>query len=112
MRGMNRVTLIGNLGAEPEKRVLEGGVSVVKLSVATSESFKDEQGARISHTEWHTVILWRGLADMAEKYMHKGSLVCVEGKIRARSYEDKNGEKRVAYEIVADSVIMLDKPNG
>lgn len=110
MRGMNRVTLIGNLGNDPEKRVLEGGVSVAKLSVATSESYKDDMGGRVNHTEWHTVILWRGLADMAGSYLHKGSLVCIEGKIRARAYEDKNGEKRTAYEIVADSVLMLDKP--
>jgi single-strand DNA-binding protein len=112
MRGLNRVTLIGNLGKDPEKKILEGQVSVAKFTLATSESYKDDNGQTHTHTEWHNIVLWRGLADMVEKYLKKGSLVCIEGKLRTRQYDDKNGEKRYATEIIADSVLMLDKPNS
>lgn len=111
MRGLNRVTLIGNLGKDPEKKVLEGNIAVAKFTLATSESYKDDNGQTITHTEWHNIIAWRGLADMAEKYLHKGSLVCIEGKIRTRNFDDKNGEKRYVTEIIAESILMLDKPS-
>ena len=81
MKGLNKVTLIGNLGNAPEVQTLEGNIKVAKCSLATSESFKDDKGQSHTHTEWHSILLWRGLADLAEKYLHKGSLVYIEGKI-------------------------------
>jgi single-strand DNA-binding protein len=89
---------------------LEGNIAVAKFTLATSESYKDDNGQTITHTEWHNIIAWRGLADMSEKYLHKGSLVCIEGKIRTRNFDDKNGEKRYVTEIIAESILMLDKP--
>jgi single-strand DNA-binding protein len=109
MRGLNKVTLIGNLGKEPECQVLEGNIAVAKFSVATTEIFKDKNGQPHSQTEWHTVVAWRGLAELAGKYLTKGSLVYVEGKLRTRSYEDKEGIKRYVTEIVAEQLILLDK---
>ena len=109
MRGVNRVTLIGNLGKEPDIQHLDGTISVAKFPLATTETYKDRTGKLISQTEWHTVVLWRGLADLAEKYLHKGSLVYIEGHLRTRSWEDKSGSKKFATEIVGDNLIMLDK---
>ena len=109
MRGLNKVTLIGNLGKEPEIQQLEGNVSVAKFSLATTESFKDKAGKTHTNTDWHTVVLWRSLADVAHKYLQKGSLVYVEGKLKTRSYEDKDGITRYVTEVVAEQLIMLDK---
>lgn len=109
MRGLNKVTLIGNLGKDPELQNLEVSIKVARFSLATSETYKDDKGVTHSSTEWHTVVLWRGLAELAEKYLRKGSLVYVEGKIKTRSYIDKNDEKRFVTEIIADSFLMLDK---
>lgn len=109
MRGVNRVMLIGNLGKEPDIQHLEGNIAVAKFPLATTETYKDRTGKLISQTEWHTVVLWRGLADLAEKYLHKGSLIYVEGRLRTRSWEDKEGHKKFATEVVADNLIMLDK---
>lgn len=109
MKGLNKVTLIGNLGKDPELRKLEGDISVAKLTLATSESYKDENGHTHTHTEWHNIVLWRGLAEMAERYLKKGNMICIEGKLRTRSYEGKNQEKRFVTEIIGDNVIMLDK---
>lgn len=111
MRGVNKVTLIGNLGKNPELQMLEGNIAVVKFPLATTESHKDKTGKMLSQTEWHTVVLWRGLAELAEKYLHKGSLVYIEGRLRTRSWEDKDGHKKFATEIVGDNLIMLDKRN-
>ena len=109
MRGVNRVILIGNLGKDPDMQFLEGNIGVAKFSLATTETFKDRSGKLISQTEWHTVILWRGLAELAQKYLHKGSLVYIEGRLKTRSWEDKEGNKKFATEIVGDNLIMLDK---
>ncbi len=109
MKGLNKVTLIGNLGKTPELQSLDGNVSVAKISLATTEIYKDKNGQQRSETEWHTVVLWRGLADLAGKYLEKGSLIYVEGKLKSRSYEDKDGIKRTVTEIVADSFLMLDR---
>jgi len=109
MRGVNRVMLIGNLGKDPDVQYLEGNIGVAKFSLATTETFKDRTGKLISQTEWHTVVLWRGLAELAQKYLHKGSLVYIEGRLRTRSWEDKEGNKKFATEIVGDNLIMLDK---
>ena len=109
MRGVNRVMLIGNLGKDPDVQYLEGNIGVAKFSLATTETFKDRSGKLISQTEWHTVVLWRGLADLAQKYLHKGSLVYIEGRLRTRSWEDKDKNKKFATEVVGDNLIMLDK---
>jgi single-strand DNA-binding protein len=109
MRGVNRVILIGNLGKDPDMQFLEGNIAVAKFSLATTESYKDRSGKLISQTEWHTIVLWRGLAELAQKYLHKGSSVYVEGKLKTRSWEDKEGNKKFATEIVGDNLIMLDK---
>ncbi len=109
MRGVNRVMLIGNLGKDPDVQYLEGNIGVAKFPLATTETYKDRTGKLISQTEWHTVVLWRGLAELAQKYLHKGSLIYVEGRLRTRSWEDKEGNKKFATEIVGDNLIMLDK---
>ena len=101
--------LIGNLGKDPDIQHLEGNIAVAKFSLATTETFKDRAGKLISQTEWHTVVLWRGLAELAQKYLHKGSLVYIEGRLRTRSWEDKEGNKKFATEVVGDNLIMLDK---
>lgn len=109
MRGVNRVMLIGNLGKDPDVQYLEGNIAVAKFPLATTETFKDRAGKLISQTEWHTVVLWRGLAELAQKYLHKGSLVYIEGRLKTRSWEDKEGNKKFATEVVGDNLIMLDK---
>lgn len=109
MRGINKVMLIGNLGKDPDIQYLEGNIGVAKFPLATTETYKDKNGKLVSQTEWHTVVLWRGLAELAQKYLHKGSLIYVEGRLRTRSWEDKEGAKKFATEIVGDNLIMLDK---
>src|ERR1700709_2147210 len=109
MRGVNRVVLIGNLGKDPDVQFLEGNIAVNKFSLASTETFKDRAGKLISQTEWHTVVLWRGLAELAQKYLHKGSLVYIEGRLKTRSWEDKDHNKKFATEVVGDNLIMLDK---
>lgn len=101
--------LIGNLGKDPDVQHLEGNIAVAKFPLATTETYKDRSGKLISQTEWHTVVLWRGLAELAQKYLHKGSLIYVEGRLRTRSWEDKDGNKKFATEVVGDNLIMLDK---
>lgn len=109
MRGVNRVVLIGNLGRDPDLQHLEGNIAVAKFPLATTETYKDKTGTLVSQTEWHTVVLWRGLAELAQKYLHKGSLIYLEGRIRTRSWEDKDKNKRFSTEIVGDNLVMLDK---
>jgi len=111
MRGVNRVMLIGNLGKDPDVQYLEGNIAVAKFPLATTETYKDRAGKLISQTEWHTVVLWRGLAELAQKYLHKGSLIYVEGRLRTRSWDDREGNKKFATEVVGDNLIMLDKRN-
>ncbi len=109
MRGVNRVMLIGNLGRDPDLQYLEGNIAVAKFPLATTETFKDKNGNLVSQTEWHTVVLWRGLAELAQKYLHKGSLVFIEGRLRTRTWEDKDKNRRFSTEIVGDNLVMLDK---
>lgn len=109
MRGVNRVTLIGHLGKDPDIQFLEGNIAVAKFSLATTESYKDKSGKLVSQTEWHTIVLWRGLAEMAQKYLHKGSVIYIEGRLKTRHWEDKEHNKRSATEIVGDNLVMLDK---
>lgn len=112
MRGVNKVVLIGNLGKDPDIQILEGNIVVAKFSLATTETFKDKSGQIRSETEWHTIILWRGLGELARKFLKKGSLVYIEGKLRTRSWEDKDGNKKFATEIVGDNLVMLEKKPG
>ncbi len=110
MAGVNKVILIGNLGADPEVRHLQNGASVANFRMATSETYKDRQtGEKREQTEWHNVVAWRGLAEITEKYLHKGSKVYVEGKLRTRQWQDKDGNTRYTVEIVADEMTMLDR---
>lgn len=109
MSGINKVILVGNLGKDPEVRHLEGNVSVAKFSLATTEFYKNKDGNRVETTEWHNIVMWRGLADSAEKILKKGSLVYIEGKIRTRNYDDKDGHKRYITEIVADTMTLLTR---
>lgn len=116
MAGINKVILVGNLGKDPEVRYLEGGTAVASFPLATTESYKDKSGNRVDSTEWHNIVLWRGLAEISEKYLRKGSQIYIEGKIRTRSWDDKEGNKRYTTEIVADNMTMLggrkeDAPN-
>lgn len=106
---INKVILLGNVGAEPEVRTLDGGKKVARVRVATTERYTDQQGNKQEQTEWHSVTLWGGLADVADKYLHKGSQVYIEGKIRTREYEAK-GEKRYATEIMANDMKLLGRP--
>lgn len=109
MRGVNKVMLIGNLGKDPDVQVLEGNIAVAKFPLATTESYKDKTGKLMSQTEWHMVVLWRGLAELSHKYLHKGSLVYIEGRLKTRTWDDKDGNKKFATEIVGENLIMLDK---
>ena len=109
MAGVNKVILIGNLGKDPEVRYLDNGVAVANFSLATTESYKNKEGERVSQTEWHNIVLWRGLAEIAEKFLKKGSAVYIEGKIRSRKWEDKEGNTRYTTEILADNMTMLGK---
>jgi single-strand DNA-binding protein len=109
MRGVNKVVLIGNLGKDPEIQYLEGNIPVAKFPLATTETYKDKLGKLISQTEWHNVVLWRGLAELSQKYLHKSSLVYIEGRLKTRYWEDRDHNKKVATEIIADNLIMLDK---
>lgn len=108
MSGINKVILVGHLGKDPEVRHLDNNVSVASFPLATSETY-NKDGRRVEQTEWHNIVMWRGLADIAAKYLHKGKLVYIEGKIRTRNYEDKEGVKRYATEIVAESFTMLGR---
>ncbi len=107
MAGVNKVILIGNLGKDPEVRHLEGGATVANFTLATNEYYRDKQGTRIERTEWHNIAAWRGLAEMAEKFLKKGQQVYVEGKIRTRQYQDKDNQTRYITEIIADEITML-----
>tara|TARA_B110000240_G_scaffold72636_1_gene82640 strand:- start:64 stop:468 length:405 start_codon:yes stop_codon:yes gene_type:complete len=107
MAGVNKVILVGNLGKDPEVKYLDNGVAVANFSLATTENYKNKEGEKVSQTEWHNIVLWRGLAEVAEKYLKKGASVYVEGKIKTRKWEDKDGNTRYNTEILADNMTML-----
>lgn len=109
MRGLNKVTLIGNLGNNPEISNLEKNIKVAKFSLATSETFKDDNGQKQTITDWHNIVLWRGLADLAQNFLHKGSLVYIEGKLKTRNYDDKDGRKVYVTEVIGEQILLLDK---
>ena len=113
MAGVNKVILVGNLGKDPEVRHLDNGVAVANFSLATTENYKNKAGERVSQTEWHNIVVWRGLAEVAEKYLKKGASVYIEGKIKTRKWEDKEGNTRYNTEILADNMTMLGgKPSS
>ena len=107
---VNKVILIGNLGKDPEVRRLENGAVLASFSIATSESYVDKQsGEKKEITDWHDVVLWRGLAEVAEKYLVKGTKIYVEGKLKKRSWQDKEGLTRYSTEVVGDEMTILSK---
>ncbi len=106
---INKVILVGNVGKDPEIRHIPNGTAVAQFSLATSETYKDKNGAKTTQTEWHNIVLWRGLAEVAEKYVKKGDALYIEGKIRSRSYDDKEGNKRYTTEIIGDTMQMLGR---
>ena len=106
---VNKVILVGNVGKDPETRYLEGGTAVCSFPLATSETYRNRDGERVTNTEWHNIVLWRGLAEVAEKYVRKGSQLYIEGRIRTRSWDDREGNKRYTTEIVGDNMQMLGR---
>ena len=104
---LNKVILIGNLGADPEIKKMADGTKMAKFSIATTETYKNKQGERVSNTDWHNIVLWRGVAQVAEQYLKKGDSVLIEGKIKNRSWEDENGIKKYATDIQGDNMTML-----
>lgn len=112
MAGINKVILVGNLGKDPEVRSLDAGRKVANFSLATTETYKNKNGERVEQTEWHNIVYYGPVAEVIEKYLRKGSQIYVEGKIRTRSYEDKEGVKRYTTEIIGDTMTMLGARSG
>ena len=108
---INKVILIGNVGKDPEVKHLESSVSVANFPLATSENYTNKSGEKVTTTEWHNIVCWRGLATIAENYIRKGSQIYVDGKIRTRSYDAQDGSKRYITEIFADTIQLLGKKN-
>lgn len=108
MSGINKVILVGHLGKDPEVRYLDGGVTVASFPLATSETY-NKDGKKIEQTEWHNIVMWRGLADTAAKFLKKGKLIYIEGKLRTRSFEDREGHKKYSTEVVAENFTMLGR---
>ncbi len=108
MSGINKVILVGHLGKDPEIRHLEGNVTVASFPLATSEMY-NKDGRKVEQTEWHNIVMWRGLAEVAAKYLFKGKLVYIEGKLRTRTYEDKEGIRRYTTEVVAENFTLLGR---
>jgi single-strand DNA-binding protein len=106
---INKVILVGNVGKDPELRHLDNDRTVARFPLATSETYKNKNGEKITNTDWHNIVAWRGLAELAGKYIKKGSQIYVEGKIRNRSWEDKDGNKRYTTEIDAEVIQFLGK---
>ena len=106
---VNKVILVGNVGKDPETRYLDESTAITKFPMATSETYKNKAGERVSTTEWHNVVLWRGLAQVAEKYVKKGTQIYIEGRIKTRSYDDAEGNKKYITEIVGDQMQLLGR---
>ena len=106
---INKVILVGNVGKDPETKYLDNNLAVSKFPLATSETYKNKSGESVTNTEWHNIVLWRGLAEMADKYIVKGKQLYVEGRIKTRSYDDANGNKKYITEIYGDVVQMLGR---
>lgn len=112
MAGVNKVILIGNLGKDPEIKYLEGNIAKANFSLATSEYYKDKQGNKIEQTEWHHIVLWRSMAESAEKILKKGMQIYIEGKLQTRQWIDKDNIKRNITEVVGESYKVLQKREG
>ena len=108
MSGINKVIIIGRLGVDPDSKVISGGATMTRLSVATSESWTDKQGQKQERTEWHRIVVWNRLAEVCAKYLTKGRQVYVEGQLRTQSWEDQQGQKRYTTEIIGSAVRFLD----
>lgn len=106
---VNKVILVGNVGKDPETRYLDDSTAICKFPLATSETYKNRSGERVSTTEWHNIVLWRGLAQIAEKYVKKGTQIYIEGRIKTRSYDDSDGNKKYITEIVGDQMQLLGR---
>ena len=104
---VNKVILVGRLGRDPETRYTSGGQAVCNFSLATDESFRDKNGERQKRTEWHKIVLWTKLAEIAQQYLKKGALVYIEGRIQSRQWDDRDGQKRTSFEIVGNVMRML-----
>ncbi|HEX7411486.1 MAG TPA: single-stranded DNA-binding protein [Bacteroidales bacterium] len=107
MTGVNKVILVGNLGKDPEVQTFDNDIKKATFSLATSSRVKNKEGIFTEETEWHKVVVWRKLAETAEAYLHKGSLLYVEGRLRTHSWDDKDGNKRYTTEVIADTFTML-----
>jgi len=107
MAGVNKVILLGNLGKDPEIRHLENGRAVTNFTLATSEVYKNKEGSKVTNTEWHNVVLWTPLAEVAHKYLKKGNQVYIEGKITTRQYDDKDGNKKYITEVVGREMTLV-----
>ena len=112
MRGVNKVILVGNLGADPEVRYSSTGTAVANFRIATSENWTNKEGGKETRTEWHRIVAFGKLAEICAEYLNKGKQVYVEGRLQSRSWEDKDGNKRWTTEIVANNVVMLGGPPG
>jgi single-strand DNA-binding protein len=113
MGSLNKVMLIGNLGKDPEVRAIPSGAKVANFSIATTESYMDKNtNQKVEKTEWHNIVMWRGLAEIAEKYLRKGSQIYVEGRLQTRSWDDQNGQKRYTTEVIVDQMQMLGSPRN
>lgn len=105
----NRVQLIGHLGASPEVKSLDNGNKIAKFAIATSEFYTNKKGEKVTETQWHNIVIWGKLANIAERYLEKGSQVVIDGKLTTRNYTDKEGVKKYFTEIVANELLLLDK---
>lgn len=109
MHGVNKVILLGNLGKDPEIQYLQENIPVSRFTLATTENYKDKSGKLTAITEWHNIVLWRGLAELAQKNLVKGSQIYIEGRLKTRHWEDANHIRRSITEIIGDNVVILDK---
>ena len=107
MAGVNKIILLGHIGKDPEVRHLESGKAVANFSLATSETYKNKQGEKVTNTEWHNIVLWSPLAEIAERFLKKGGQVYIEGKLTTRSWDDKDGNKRYTTEVVGRELTLL-----
>lgn len=112
MRGVNKVILVGNLGKDPEIQYLEGNVPFSKFTLATNENYKDKSGQLVAQTEWHNIVVWRGLAELAYKHLKKGSRIYVEGRLKTRFWEDRDHVRRTITEIIGDNLIILENSSS
>ena len=112
MAGVNKVILVGHLGKDPEIKYLEGNIARVHFSLATTDAYKDKAGNRVEQTEWHNIVIWRALAESAQKLLKKGTQVYIEGKIQTRQWNDKDGAKKQITEINCENFVILQRKDG